>query len=73
MNQSIYHFNSSEWSVTTIASPAEDDIDFNDGSTVALTIECDDGSNPPLTGTFTVTLEDSVRNSLELLFYDGKI
>ena len=47
--------------MTTLASPSEDDIDFNDGSTVDLTIECDDGTNPVLIGTFTVDLEDSVR------------
>ena len=44
----------------------EDDIDVNDGATVNLTIACDDGTNPLLIGTFTVTLEDSVRHPLEL-------
>lgn len=50
----------SEWKVWTKAIVGEDDIDYDDAASVDLTIECDDGINPAITGTFTVSIEDVV-------------
>lgn len=50
----------SEWKVWTKTAVDEDEIDYDDAASVDLTIECDDGINPAINGTFTVSIEDVV-------------